>query len=182
MAIQISKNIMAFYQKPLKSQAMRRKTCLGFYSKVSLATLSYVPLAGYVMTKKISLADWQAQQGVSPENAVSRSPTAAEHLVYSTSTGKIKAEQKTEVLGTAFADGAVRIRRETKGRGGKTVLTIMGLTGSASELTALCSELKKKCACGGAIKDGVIEIQGDKRELVSELLQQKGYRVKQAGG
>lgn len=49
-------------------------------------------------------------------------------------------------------------------------------------LTALAAELKKKCGCGGAVKDGVIEIQGDKRDLLKSLLEEKGMKVKLAGG
>lgn len=136
------------------------------------------------MSKKISLADWQQQlAGTNP--APEKKPTQqdnADNLVYSTAGGRITADTTPAIQGERFADGALRIRRETKGRGGKTVLTITGLTGTLEELTAVCSELKKKCACGGAVKDGVIEIQGDKRELVAQLLQQKGYQVKHAGG
>lgn len=138
------------------------------------------------MSKKISLADWQQQLNASNTTAHTTPDAAvtplAENLVYSTATGRIKAEQTDTRQGERYADGALRVKRETKGRGGKTVLTISGLTGTLAELTAICTELKKKCACGGAVKDGIIEIQADKRELIAELLQQKGYKVKQAGG
>lgn len=138
------------------------------------------------MSKKISLADWQQQLASStPATQNSTDPLSKMQktdLVYSTAIGRIKAEQPETQQGERYADGALRIKRESKGRGGKTVLTITGLTGTTVELTALCTELKKKCACGGAVKDGVIEIQADKREFVAELLQQKGYKVKQAGG
>lgn len=136
------------------------------------------------MSKKISLADWQQQlTGVTDSNSAHPPGKSAQpDLVYSTATGRIKAAQSETLQGEPYADGALRIRRESKGRGGKTVLTITGLTGSTAELAALCTELKKKCACGGGVKDGVIEIQADKREWVAELLQQKGYKVKQAGG
>lgn len=136
------------------------------------------------MSKKISLADWQQQlTGTSTASQEKSAPSDnAGNLVYSTAGGRVTTDNAPAIQGERFADGALRIRRETKGRGGKTVLTITGLTGTLEELTTVCSELKKKCACGGAVKDGVIEIQGDKRELVAQLLQQKGYQVKHAGG
>ena len=136
------------------------------------------------MSKKISLADWQQQLtgAADSSNTPPLSTAKQTDLVYSTATGRIKADTGPTIQGESYADGALRIKRETKGRGGKTVLTISGLAASNEVLTALCTELKKKCACGGSVKDGVIEIQADKRELVAELLQQKGYKVKQAGG
>lgn len=136
-----------------------------------------------IMSKKISLADWQAQQAViTPEQPPLAETPHAHNLVYSTASGRINPATDNPIHGQAYPDGALRLRRETKGRGGKTVLTISGLCGTLAELTALCTELKKKCACGGAVKEGVIEIQGDKRDLVTTLLQKKGYQVKQAGG
>lgn len=102
-------------------------------------------------------------------------------LVYSTESGKVKPEPKKEVRSTS-SDGVVRIHRETKGRKGKGVSLVKGLDLDAAALKTLGSELKKKCGCGGAVKDGVIEVQTDDREKLSTLLQAKGYKVKLAGG
>ena len=128
---------------------------------------------------KISLADWQAQMNPTATAAPVKNDT---NLVYSTDVGKISAKPAAKAVAEAFADGAVRIRRETKGRGGKAVLTISGIAKPHDELVLLAAKLKKKCACGGAVKDGVIEIQGDKRELVEQLLQAEGFKTKWAGG
>ena len=80
------------------------------------------------------------------------------------------------------ADGVVRVRRETKGRGGKTVTSVSGVLLDSDELKTLAKKLKNRCGCGGSVKDGVIEIQGDKAELLVELLTLEGFRVKRAGG
>ncbi len=102
-------------------------------------------------------------------------------LVYSTETGRIR-----EATGPATAapagDGTVRIRRETKGRKGKGVTTVSGVPLDSGELKALASRLKQLCGTGGAIKDSVIEIQGDHRERLRDELQRLGYTVKLAGG
>lgn len=79
-------------------------------------------------------------------------------------------------------DGIARVRRESKGRGGKTVTTIQGLCLTASELKDLTAALKKRCGCGGSLKDGVIEIQGDQVELLLAELRKRGFTAKQAGG
>jgi translation initiation factor 1 len=77
-------------------------------------------------------------------------------------------------------DGVVRIFRDKGRRGGKVVTVIRGLpTGDA---TAVASDLKRQCGSGGAVKDGVVEIQGDHREKVAARLEAQGYRVKLAGG
>lgn len=101
-------------------------------------------------------------------------------LVYSTDSGRI-AEEKP-VIERAKGDGIVRIRRETSGRKGKGVCVITGLDLDDTALTKLAAELKKKCGCGGAIKEGNIEIQGDKRDLIKQLLEAQGHKVKFAGG
>ena len=80
------------------------------------------------------------------------------------------------------SDGRVRVRRETKGRKGKTVTTISGLPGSPDDLRELAAELKRLCGCGGAIKEGVIEIQGDHADAIVAALEEQGLRVKRAGG
>lgn len=101
-------------------------------------------------------------------------------LVYSTDRGRIKEETKPERRHEG--DGIVRIQRETKGRKGKGVTCVRGLPGTDTELKLLLAELKKRCGCGGALKDGVIEIQGDKRSEIQALLEGKGFKVKLAGG
>ncbi|GAB2898856.1 stress response translation initiation inhibitor YciH [Microbulbifer echini] len=101
-------------------------------------------------------------------------------LVYSTDRGRIKEEAAEPKRHQG--DGVVRIQRETKGRKGKGVTCVRGLAGSDSELKLLLAELKKRCGCGGTLKDGVIEIQGDKRVEIQALLESKNYKVKLAGG
>jgi translation initiation factor 1 len=101
-------------------------------------------------------------------------------LVYSTDTGRID-EQKAVVV-RPKGDGIVRIARQTSGRKGKGVCLITGVDMDDAALEKLGAELKKKCGCGGAVKDGVIEIQGDKRDLLKQLLEAKGMKVKLAGG
>jgi len=79
-------------------------------------------------------------------------------------------------------DGAIRVRRETKGRGGKTVTSVSGVPLAGEALLRLASELKRRCGAGGTVKDGVIEIQGDHREAVAEELSRRGFTAKFAGG
>jgi translation initiation factor 1 len=76
----------------------------------------------------------------------------------------------------------VRVRREVQGRNGKTVTTISGVPLPQEALRALASELKRRCGTGGSAKDGVIEIQGDHREVLVAELAARGYAVKLAGG
>ena len=76
-------------------------------------------------------------------------------LVYSTDGGKIQ-EKRPEMSPSVSKDGIVRIHRETKGRKGKGVSIIQGLDLDEKSLKSLCTELKKKCGCGGAVKDGAI--------------------------
>ncbi|QIW15969.1 translation initiation factor Sui1 [Pasteurellaceae bacterium RH1A] len=101
-------------------------------------------------------------------------------LVYSTEIGRITPEKpKAE---RPKGDGIVRIQRQTSGRKGKGVCVITGLDLDDKALNSLASELKRRCGCGGAMKDGLIEIQGDNRDQLKQILEQKGYTVKLAGG
>lgn len=114
-------------------------------------------------------------------------------LVYSTEKGDlcpgcgealtdcICAEQ-AEQIRIAAMDGVVRIRRETSGRKGKAVTTISGVPRVESDLKALLKTLKQGCGSGGAVKEGVIEIQGDHRDKLKTLLEKEGFTVKLAGG
>ncbi len=79
-------------------------------------------------------------------------------------------------------DGIVRVSRETKGRAGKGVTLVKGLALDAVALVALGKQLKAACGSGGTVKDGVIEIQGDHVERVTERLTKDGLTVKRAGG
>jgi len=80
------------------------------------------------------------------------------------------------------SDGVVRVRREIAGRRGKPVTTIEGVPLADDALHELAGELKRRCGSGGTAKDGVIEIQGDHRDVVIGALEAKGYTVKRAGG
>lgn len=82
---------------------------------------------------------------------------------------------------TKKSDGIVRIMRDRKHRGGKTVTVITGISDSI-DVHILAQQLKKLCGSGGTVKDGVIEIQGDHCDKVQAKLTELGYKVKRAGG
>jgi translation initiation factor 1 len=103
-------------------------------------------------------------------------------LVYSTETGRIKPAKTSAVAPPPAKDAIVRLHRESKGRGGKGVTLITGIPLGTEALKTLAKELKQVCGTGGTVKDGVIEIQGEHREKLKPLLEQKGYQVKIAGG
>lgn len=102
--------------------------------------------------------------------------------VYSTEAGRIKKPAPAAKTAPQKNDGFVRLRREVKGRGGGTVIVISGIPLSPAEIKDLSGVLKKKCGCGGTVKDGIIEIQGDHRDALSAELQARGFKVKLAGG
>jgi len=79
--------------------------------------------------------------------------------------------------------GRVEIRRETGGRGGKTVTVVSGFVGiGLSEKEQLSKKMRAACGCGGTVKDGAIEIQGDQREKIAAILTDAGFRPVFAGG
>jgi translation initiation factor 1 len=116
-------------------------------------------------------------------------------LVYSTDQGRIcpgckkpfsgctcKNKKKDVKNPLISSDGTIRIRREAKGRNGKTVTTITGVSLEGEALQALATDLKKRCGTGGTVKEGVIVIQGDHREVLYQEIKKKGFPVKLAGG
>ncbi len=79
--------------------------------------------------------------------------------------------------------GRVDILRETAGRGGKTVTIVTNFTGiGLPEKEQLAKKMQKACGAGGTVKDGRIEIQGDRREIVARILTEAGFRPVFAGG
>lgn len=103
-------------------------------------------------------------------------------LVYSTESGKLPAKSNKKQDNTHPQDGIVRLMRQTKGRKGKGVTLINGLPLATRELKNLAKALKQKCGCGGAVKNGIIEIQGDHRDFLEKELVTRGYKVIRAGG
>lgn len=110
-------------------------------------------------------------------------------LVYSTDGGRMCPDCRRPVADcgckarTAIpGDGVVRVSRQTKGRGGKSVTVVKGLPLDATALAALGKQLRTACGSGGTVKDGVIEIQGDHCDLVIATLAKHGHQAKRAGG
>ena len=113
-------------------------------------------------------------------------------LVYSTDAGRMCPACRqplascscpaSRARATPRGDGVARIRRETGGRGGKTVTVVTGLVLDEPALLALCRRLKAACGTGGTVRDGVLELPGDHREQLSSLLAREGIRSKLAGG
>jgi translation initiation factor 1 len=101
-------------------------------------------------------------------------------LVYSTSGGRIEPTSKRSEI--TPSDGYARVRRETKGRKGKGVITISGLGIDANALKELAKKLKKTCGAGGTVVGETIEVQGDKRTQIQQVLEKSGFKVKFTGG
>lgn len=79
--------------------------------------------------------------------------------------------------------GRVDIKRTTAGRGGKTVTLVTGFVGiGRPEKESLAKKMRNACGCGGTVKDGDIEIQGDQREKIAQILSDAGFRPVFAGG
>lgn len=109
-------------------------------------------------------------------------------LVYSTESGRMCPDCRQPIDSCSckaperpVGDGIVRVSRESKGRGGKVVTLVSGVPLADPELKELAKALKQKCGVGGALKDGVIEIQGDQRELLVAELNKHGFKVKKVG-
>ncbi len=94
-------------------------------------------------------------------------------------TGKCICQKKSSI---PKSDGIVRLMRETKGRKGKGVTLITGVPLDDEGLKKLAKSLKQKCGSGGSLKNGIIEIQGDHRDMLEKELGRLGYKVKRAGG
>ena len=104
-------------------------------------------------------------------------------LVYSTELGRICPScKKKNIQIIPKGDGKIRVERSTKGRKGKGVSLISGLPLEGTSLKELAKKLKQKCGTGGTVKTGVIEIQGDHRDLLVEHLNTVGYKAVKAGG
>jgi len=110
-------------------------------------------------------------------------------LVYSTEGGRMCPDCRLPVTQCACkaapvvkGDGIVRVSRQSKGRGGKTVTLVKGLALDADALAALGKGLRTACGSGGTVKDGVIEVQGDHCETVMAALSKAGFDPKRAGG
>lgn len=92
---------------------------------------------------------------------------------------RIKAKEVAAAI--EASDGIVRVGRSTKGRKGKVVTTVTGVPIAADELRALAGDLKRSCGSGGALKDGVIEVQGEHRDTLVLELEKRGFKVKRVG-
>ncbi|QBE62264.1 translation initiation factor Sui1 [Pseudoduganella lutea] len=110
-------------------------------------------------------------------------------LVYSTDGGRVcpecrrpQSECACNAKAVILGDGVVRVSRQAKGRGGKTVTLVKGLALDAIALASLAKQLRTACGSGGTVKDGVIEVQGDHCERAMEFLRAQGHDPKRAGG
>lgn len=108
--------------------------------------------------------------GISEENS---------RLVWSSEGGRVPERTRAGRPDPPRGDGVVRVSRTSSGRRGKTVTLVTGLP--PGDVAAVAKELKRLCGSGGAVKDGVVEIQGDQRARIIGHLEGR-YRVKAAGG
>jgi translation initiation factor 1 len=112
--------------------------------------------------------------------------------VYSTESGRMCPEcghpkdkcvcKNRNHVSSGFTSEFIRVRREKQGRAGKEVTVIRNIPGSPETIRNYVSEIKKNCAAGGAIKDGMIIIQGDHVDFVLHYFKEIGFKIKKDGG
>jgi translation initiation factor 1 len=111
-------------------------------------------------------------------------------IIYSTGVGSLCPNCRRPVRECVCPKGApgaarpaaVRVGREIKGRAGKGVTTVTGLPMTLSDIESLAGKLKKRCGSGGTVRDGVIEVQGDHRDVIVAELIKLGWPAKKSGG
>lgn len=117
-------------------------------------------------------------------------------LVYSTELDQSDQRKSKQVFGTKSRlspandnddmghskDNTIRLWRETKGRKGKGVTMVSGIPGTAEEMKNLAKEIKQLCGAGGTVKAGVIEIQGDRCDVLMPFFEKRGFKVRRVGG
>jgi translation initiation factor 1 len=111
-------------------------------------------------------------------------------IIYSSGVGSLCANCRRPVRECVCPKGApgaakpaaVRVGREVKGRAGKGVTTVTGLPMTLSDIESLAGKLKKRCGSGGTVRDGVIEVQGDHRDVIVAELIKLGWPAKKSGG
>jgi translation initiation factor 1 len=102
-------------------------------------------------------------------------------IIFSTNRSLDLTEKKQEPETLLPAQQTLYLSLE-RGKGGKVATLIEGFIGTETDLEALGKTLKNKCGTGGTVKDGIILIQGEKREQLIALLQGLGYKTKKKGG
>jgi translation initiation factor 1 len=103
-------------------------------------------------------------------------------VVWSSGDGDLRRAREPAADTRRSGGGRVKVRRETSGRRGKAVTTVADLPLDDAGLRELAGRLKKRCGVGGSVKDGVIELQGDHRDVVVDVLRASGYDAVPAGG
>lgn len=111
-------------------------------------------------------------------------PPSNSRTVWSSEEGDLRNKVQKPAVVTSLPPEkqTVYLHRDSKGRGGKGVTLLKGLVLSEADMTALAKTIKQACGSGGTVKAGVIEIQGEQREKIAEVLRKLGYKVKIAGG
>jgi translation initiation factor 1 len=109
-------------------------------------------------------------------------PDDKSRLVYSTDTIVPRKENPPKKVTAHVSQKKVSVRLERKGRGGKCVTLIEGLSLSAKDRECLLKQFKTQMGTGGVLKDNTLEIQGDHRDAIMAILQDRGYKPKRSGG
>lgn len=104
--------------------------------------------------------------------------------VWSSTQGDLRKENESTTSADSLpvSQQTAYLHRESSGRGGKAVTLLKNLKLSAEDLKSLAKRLKQECGTGGTVKDGMIEIQGEQRERIADLLLKLGYKVEIVGG
>jgi len=103
-------------------------------------------------------------------------------IVYSTNPNHQYDTKPHQAASVQPGQQSLTVMLDRKNRGGKMVTVISGFAGKEQDLDALARTLKTKCGVGGAVKDGLILLQGDHRDKVIAELSKAGYKVKKSGG